>query len=183
MTGGYIPLEHPKWCCGVVVNNAKQEQAVRTAHAAPPAPEPDHPLSPVAIRMRRTRARRREGKRVIPLDVSIAQIEALVAAGFGSMVKGGSRRPRLPPRRIQFSGMSGRKMWGGERWIGSSARNACRIYFLTQILIRVKFPILRSCISHIQYVMIRYQSGDTDHDLYAPGGRQYRQHHFYSIRQ
>jgi len=40
------------------------------------------PPSPAAIRMRRTRERRREGKQSARWDISTAQIETLVAAGF-----------------------------------------------------------------------------------------------------
>jgi hypothetical protein len=40
------------------------------------------PPSPAAIRMQRSRERRREGKRTIPCDISTAQIEALASAGF-----------------------------------------------------------------------------------------------------
>jgi hypothetical protein len=44
--------------------------------------QPSNVLSPAAIRMQRSRERRREGKRTIRCDISTAQIEALASAGF-----------------------------------------------------------------------------------------------------
>jgi hypothetical protein len=79
---GYIWREFPKWVFNVLVTNAEEERAVRETLASPPVPEPDRPASSVAVRMQRSRDRRREGKQAILLDVSIAQIEALVTAGL-----------------------------------------------------------------------------------------------------
>lgn len=82
----YVPIEYPKWIGDVVVQNAAEELAHRTAlaeaAAAGRAEELARPPSPAAVRMRRTRTRRREGMRTIRCDISAAHIEALGRAGF-----------------------------------------------------------------------------------------------------
>ncbi len=82
----YVPIEYPKWVCGVEVQNAAEELAHRAAlaeaAAAARAEKLARPPSPAAVRMRRTRARRGEGKLAIRWGLSAAQIEALVLAGF-----------------------------------------------------------------------------------------------------
>ncbi|HEY4044451.1 MAG TPA: hypothetical protein VGM32_21770 [Rhodopila sp.] len=83
---GYVFHEYPKWVGDVLVENAAEERAHRltladgmgSAAFAPPVNTP----SPAAIRMRRSRERRREGKRTIRCDISIAQIDALGAIGL-----------------------------------------------------------------------------------------------------
>jgi hypothetical protein len=83
----YVPIEYPKWVDGVVVQNAAEEQALRASREGP-APSPvalaEKPARPTsaAIRMRRSRQRRREGKQTVRWDISTAQIETLAAAGF-----------------------------------------------------------------------------------------------------
>src|ERR1700723_3493241 len=82
----YIPIEYPKWVNGVLVQNAEEERAHRAALAESAeraqAAELARPPSPAGIRMRRTRDRRREGKLSIRIDISTAQIEALVEVGL-----------------------------------------------------------------------------------------------------
>jgi hypothetical protein len=101
----YIPIEYPKWVGGVIVQNAAEEQALRSLAAdpssgshivsleinrrSPPVPPPalavvtsDKSPASVTIRMRRSRARRRAGKRTISFDIATDQIEALIRAGF-----------------------------------------------------------------------------------------------------
>jgi hypothetical protein len=80
MNMNYVPVEYPKWVGDVMVNSEAEERSLRDA--SPPVPEPDLPPASVAIRMRRSRRRQREGKRSILCDVSTSQIEALVTAGF-----------------------------------------------------------------------------------------------------
>jgi hypothetical protein len=82
----YVPIEYPKWVGGVLVRNAEEERALQAmlseAAEAARAAEPTRPPSPAAIRMQRTRERRRAGKMSIRCDISAAQIEALATAGF-----------------------------------------------------------------------------------------------------
>ena len=82
----YVPIEYPKWVDGVLVQNAAEEQAHRETLAeaaeAARATELARPPSPAAIRMQRTRERRREGKMSIRCDISSDQIGALAEAGF-----------------------------------------------------------------------------------------------------
>jgi hypothetical protein len=82
----YIPIEYPKWVSGVLVQNAEEEQAHRAALAEAAAEalaaERARSPSPAAIRMHRTRERRREGRLSIRCDISAAQIEALVEVGL-----------------------------------------------------------------------------------------------------
>lgn len=78
--------EYPKWIGNVVFNDATEEAAHLATlgacvDATPIAPVQSLP-SPAAIRMRRTRERQRENKRVILCDISEVQIEAMVMAGF-----------------------------------------------------------------------------------------------------
>jgi hypothetical protein len=77
----YVFQEFPKWLGDVIVENAAEERAHLLAVAAAVA-QPSGVPSPAALRMQRSRERRREGKRTIPCDVSTAQIEALAATGF-----------------------------------------------------------------------------------------------------
>jgi hypothetical protein len=82
----YVPIEYPKWVGGVLVRNADGERAHRAAltKAADAARAAEHarPPSPAAIRMQRTRERRRKGKMSLRFDISAAQIEALAMVGF-----------------------------------------------------------------------------------------------------
>ena len=78
--------EYPKWVGDVVVQNEAEERAQLAAMAALTDPaeamQAPPPRSPAAIRMRRSRERRRDGKRTILCDISADQIEALALAGF-----------------------------------------------------------------------------------------------------
>ena len=78
--------EYPKYVGDVVVQNAAEELAHRAAlaeaAAAARAEKLARPPSPAAIRMRRTRQRRREGKLPIRWDISADQIKWLAEAGF-----------------------------------------------------------------------------------------------------
>jgi hypothetical protein len=81
----YVFREFPKWVGDVIVENAAEERALLLGLAedvAVAVAQPSNVPSPAAIRMQRSRERRREGKRTIPCDISAAQIEALAAAGF-----------------------------------------------------------------------------------------------------
>lgn len=82
----YVFQEYPKWVGDVLVQDAAAEKTLRAAMAQAAvetrSPKLAHPPSAVALRMRRTRTRRKEGRRSISLDISIAQIEALAAAGL-----------------------------------------------------------------------------------------------------
>jgi hypothetical protein len=82
----YIPIEFPKWVGGVLVQNGGEERALRAmlseAAEVPRAVEPTRPPSPAAIRMQRTRERRREGRMSVRCDISTDQIQALVSAGL-----------------------------------------------------------------------------------------------------
>jgi hypothetical protein len=79
----YVFQEYPKWVGDVLVENAAEERAhLLAAGVAVAVAQPSDVPSPAAIRMQRSRSRRREGKRTIPCDISTAQIEALAAAGF-----------------------------------------------------------------------------------------------------
>jgi hypothetical protein len=85
LKSNYVPIEYPKWVGGVLVRNADEEQAHRALTEAVEvalAAEPTRPPSPAAIRMQRTRERRRKGKMSLRFDISAAQIEALATAGF-----------------------------------------------------------------------------------------------------
>jgi hypothetical protein len=83
---GYVPIEFPKWVGDLLVNNAEEEAALRAALAKPASADradgPVRLLSSAGIRMRRTRQRRQEGRQIVSLDLSAAQIEALVMAGY-----------------------------------------------------------------------------------------------------
>jgi hypothetical protein len=77
--------EFPKWVGNVLVESAAEERALLLELAegvAVAVAQPSNVPSPAAIRMQRSRERRREGKRTIPCDISTAQIEALASAGF-----------------------------------------------------------------------------------------------------
>jgi hypothetical protein len=81
----YVFQEYPKWVGGVLVQDADEERAhllglaeTRRAAVAQLATAP----SAAAVRMRRSRERRREGQRTILCDISAAHIEALAAGGF-----------------------------------------------------------------------------------------------------
>lgn len=81
--GGYVFQEFPKWVGDVIVENAAEERArLLAGGVAVAVAQPSNAPSPAAIRMRRSRERRREGKRTILCDISTTQIEALAAAGF-----------------------------------------------------------------------------------------------------
>jgi hypothetical protein len=84
--GEYMPIEYPKWVDGVLLKNEAEEQAHRTpvAEAAEVAraAELARPPSPAAIRMRRSRKRRRAGQRCVPFVVCDHEIEALVTSGL-----------------------------------------------------------------------------------------------------
>jgi hypothetical protein len=83
---GYVFQEYPKWVGSVLVQDAAEEKTLRVAMAqAAVETRPTklaRPPSAVALRMRRTRTRKKEGRRAINLDISVAQVEALAAAGF-----------------------------------------------------------------------------------------------------
>jgi hypothetical protein len=78
--------EYPKWVGDVVVQNEAEDRAQLAAIAAltcPAEATQTPPLrSPAAVRMRRSRERRRDGKRTILCDILADQIEALALAGF-----------------------------------------------------------------------------------------------------
>jgi hypothetical protein len=83
---GYVFQEYPKWVGSVLVQDAAEEKTLRVATAQAAVETRPTKLarrpSAVALRMRRTRTRKKEGRRAINLDISVAQIEALAAAGF-----------------------------------------------------------------------------------------------------
>ena len=83
---GYVFQEYPKWVGSVLVQDVAEEKTLRvgmTQAAVETRPTKlARPPSAVALRMRRTRTRKKEGRRAINLDISVAQIEALAAAGF-----------------------------------------------------------------------------------------------------
>jgi hypothetical protein len=69
----YVFQEFPKWVGDVIVENAAEEQALLLALAegvAVAVEQPSNARSPAAMRMQRSRERRREGKRTIPCDIS-----------------------------------------------------------------------------------------------------------------
>jgi hypothetical protein len=81
----YVFQEYPKWVGDVLVQDEAQERAhlltlaeTRRVAVAQLTTAP----SAAAVRMRRSRERRHEGKRSIPCDISAAQIDMLAAAGF-----------------------------------------------------------------------------------------------------
>jgi hypothetical protein len=78
--------EYPKWVGDVVVQNEAEERAQLAATAALTGAAEATQIIPsrsrAAIRMRRSRERRRDGKRTILYDISADQIEALALAGF-----------------------------------------------------------------------------------------------------
>jgi hypothetical protein len=81
----YVFQEFPKWVGDVIVENAAEERALLLALAegvAVAVEQPSNARSPAAMRMQRSRERRREGKRTIPCDISSTQIKALASAGF-----------------------------------------------------------------------------------------------------
>jgi hypothetical protein len=85
----YVFLEFPKWVGNVLVESAAEERAHLLAEGvAVGVVQPSNAPSPAALRMQRSRERRRQGKRTIRCDISAAQIEALaeVARGIGRMM-------------------------------------------------------------------------------------------------
>jgi len=96
--------EFPKWINGVVVESAAEERAhlATKADQCDPAtplvadgfphraenpqavvvPHPSNLPSSAAVRMKRSRERRRNNTRVISFDISASQINALAVAGF-----------------------------------------------------------------------------------------------------
>jgi hypothetical protein len=82
----YVPIEYPKWVDGILIQNASEERAHRAALTeaveVARAAEPARPPSPAAIRMQRTRERRRAGRMSIRFDISASQVEALVSEGM-----------------------------------------------------------------------------------------------------
>lgn len=84
--GGYVPIEYPKWVDGVLVQNAAEERSHRAAlakvAAVARAAELVRAPSPAAIRMRRSRKRRRAGQRCVSFVVCDHEIEALVRNGW-----------------------------------------------------------------------------------------------------
>jgi hypothetical protein len=78
--------EYPKWVGDVVAQNEAEERAHLAAVAALTGSAEATQIVPsrshAAIRMRRSRERRRDGKRTILYDISADQIEALALAGF-----------------------------------------------------------------------------------------------------
>lgn len=88
---GYVFQDYPKWIGDVVVQNEADERTHRAALAeamgAVVAAQLPEPLSAAAIRMRRSRQRRRDGYRTIHFDISDPQLDALVQTGFVDAAK------------------------------------------------------------------------------------------------
>jgi hypothetical protein len=77
--------KYPKWVGDVLVQNAAEERerlSGRAEDVTVAVAQPSNAPSPAAVRMQRSRERRREGKRTILYDVSAAQIVALAGVGF-----------------------------------------------------------------------------------------------------
>jgi hypothetical protein len=80
----YMFQEFPKWIGGVLVQDAAEERAhllAMTEAEKAAGVEPVRQPSAVAIRMQRSRRRRREGKRVVQIEVDDQDIALLMAAG------------------------------------------------------------------------------------------------------
>jgi hypothetical protein len=88
LTGSFMAgcgfQEYPKWVGDVVVQNEAEERAHLAATGAltTAAEAAQTPPSPAAIRMRRSRERKRDGKRTIRFDIQAAHVDALILAGW-----------------------------------------------------------------------------------------------------
>jgi hypothetical protein len=81
----YVFQEFPKWVGDVLVENAAEERALLLAEGVAVAvDQPSNVPSPAAIRMQRSRERRREGKRTILCVAPSSRRSILSTCGIGA---------------------------------------------------------------------------------------------------